>query len=82
MNNKFWVFGIGVAFGYLLGREILGKGITLPRIEAQTTIKSQKEIDCESKLAEQLAVVKMSPDALETYKKEYMRDCLNENITA
>jgi hypothetical protein len=82
MNNKVLVFGIGVAFGYLLGRELMGKGTTIPQIQTQTQTKSQKEIDCENQLGDQLAVVRMTADALESYKKEFMAKCLNEKATA
>jgi hypothetical protein len=86
MNNKVLIFGIGVAFGYLLGRELMGKGITTPQMQTQTQTqtqtKSQKEIDCENQLNDQLAVVRMTADALESYKKEFMAKCLNEKATA
>jgi hypothetical protein len=84
MNNKVLIFGIGVAFGYLLGRELMGKGITTPQMQTQTQTqtKSQKEIDCENQLGDQLAVVRMSAEALESYKKEFMAKCLNEKATA
>jgi hypothetical protein len=82
MNNKVLIFGIGVAFGYLLGRELMGKGITLPKIEAQTVVKSQKELNCEKELEQQLQVIKLgSETSLSEYKKEFMRDCLNKNAT-
>jgi hypothetical protein len=83
MNNKVLIFGIGVAFGYLLGRELMGKGITTPQMQTQTQTqtKSQKEIDCENQLNDQLAVVRLSAEALESYKKEFMAKCLNEKAT-
>ena len=71
------IFGAGVIAGYLLVDYLRKNPMgTTPNPIPVPPVISTNEATCQASLDEYLQSVKMKPENLEAYKKEYMDDCL------
>ena len=70
------LFSIGIGIGYLIFKNFSDENkpiVNSPVVETNSS-NSQLVASCQSKLDEQLKVVRISD--IETYKTNYMADCL------